>query len=68
MIGSFRAGPIDRCTISDQNITCGGVIDGPMGCETDQSIASDGIMTYLYNRVTDGLTTCSPGRATDGLL
>jgi len=39
-----------------------------VACETDQSIASDDLVTYLYNRLTDGLTTCSPGRSTDGPL
>jgi len=35
-----------------------------VACETDQPIAS---VTYLCNRLTDGLTTCSAGRSTDGL-
>ena len=65
-------GLIDRCHIGDQNVTRLCVTDWPIGlnvvCETDKPIASDDIVTYLYNCFTDGLTTCSPGRSTDGLL
>ena len=39
-----------------------------VACETDQPIASDDIVTYLCNRLTDGLMTCSAGRSTNGLL